>query len=196
MNRCAHFHYLKEELNECIEMLEEEVRSGDTSSLIMLSDLYKKDGRFSKAFECLKRAAELGDEFGRERLGHEYYYGKIVEQDYEKAFFYLWGRKLLSLEGVYILSDMYYKGLGVKKDLVKAAALLENEIWDVVGLGSGDEGVKTDDFYPKICERLAWMYAHGCGVEESKYMAYFYAVEADYVRMIRPGKCAKLGVIK
>ena len=193
MNRCAHFHYLKEALNEYIEMLEEEVRSGDTSSLIMLSDLYKIDGRFSKAFECLKKAADLGDEFGIERLGHEYYYGKIVEQDYEKAFFYLSGRKLMSLAGTYILSDMYYRGLAVEKDQAAAFNLLENAIWDIIL--SDDDGGMLDDSYPKACERLALMYANGLGVDADEGMAYFLEDEADRARMIRPGKYAKLGII-
>lgn len=84
-------------------------------------------------------------------LGYIYYYGRVNEPDYEKAFkYYKMSSDLGNLSSTIKISDMYKNGYYVKKDLDKSYKYL----MDVY------EKIKNDQdemfwHYPEVASRLA-----------------------------------------
>ena len=85
---------------------------------------YYKEGSYSKAIECLSKAAEQGNAEAQCFLGDCYYNGHCVEQNYSKAVEYLskaaeQGHAVAQLH----LGVCYYNGHGVEQNSEKAMDL-------------------------------------------------------------------------
>ncbi|MBQ7244400.1 MAG: sel1 repeat family protein, partial [Bacilli bacterium] len=86
-------------------------------------------------------------------LGFIYYYGRVRQPDYEKAFFYFSKAKEEGdLEAAMKLADMVHNGYGTEKDDVKYKAMLL-EIFDKV-----KDTQDLFDPYPEVAHRLASIY--------------------------------------
>lgn len=96
---------------------------------------------YKTAFELFMRAAECGDETAMYNVGYFYLTGKHVEQNYEKAVF--WLQKAVDFgDGCFPelhLARCYHAGKGVTKDEDKAKELMSQAI---------EHGLPKN-FYPK-----------------------------------------------
>ena len=89
------------------------------------SSLYPCD--YKVAAECMEKLWKEGSfGYAANTLGYIYYYGRLGEPDYEKAFFYFSiGSTYGITESSYKLADMFMKGLYVKRNLPLAASMIE-----------------------------------------------------------------------
>lgn len=82
---------------------------------------YRMKGDMALAFENYMIAARMGNAEAMAWVGAMYYAGGVCEQSYEEAF--NWSLKAADAGDAmsfYTLGDYFYKGIGVKKDRVKA----------------------------------------------------------------------------
>ncbi len=80
----------------------------------------------SKAMQCYRKAAQLGDKLAMVNVGVHYYYGSGVKQNYQQALY--WFNRAANVahdhHAQYMLALMYAKGRGVHKDVTHAKKLL------------------------------------------------------------------------
>jgi TPR repeat protein len=115
----------------------------------------------TKALNFFESAAKHNDVLALNNLGHMYYYGKGVENDYSKALYYY---QLSAEQGVassqYSLGNMYYYGIGeVKKDYLKAFYYYQL---------SAEQGLANSQ------NSLGNMYYYGKGVDKDYFKAHYY----------------------
>jgi len=92
----------------------------ETRYMMELGGYYYERKKFDLAEKYYLRAAELNNGYANVCLGYIYYYGRVGQPDYKKAFEYY--SKAMNddyIEGVYKVADMYKKGLYVEKDVKK-----------------------------------------------------------------------------
>mgnify|MGYP004481001777 FL=1 len=119
--------------NKSIEELKDLVKQGNTKAMYVLAYKYYYGWGVTKdtkiAFNMFKELAEkYEDKSVSYYLGEIYYFGNIVERDYEKAFEYI--TKALEYnskdnDAKYYLGLMLYDGNGTEKDEEKAVKIFE-----------------------------------------------------------------------
>ncbi len=67
----------------------ERVKVNDPAALRQVGGKHYNEGDYEKAFEYLRKAAELGDAAAHNQLGYMYYRGEGVEKDEEKGIYHL-----------------------------------------------------------------------------------------------------------
>lgn len=86
-----------------------------------------EQGNHAQAFLYLKRAADAGEPMALYNLGHKYFHGKGLPQDYKKAISYY---ERAAEKGYEVaMSDLgviYYRGTGVQPDAIKALGYFQN----------------------------------------------------------------------
>lgn len=176
----------------------------DRGDVVAQYELYffHKDGKGVKqdnieAIKWLEKSVDGGYLKAKKVLGNVYFEGKIVKQDYKKAFkifeeianSYI-GDKYIISDSRSKLGEMYQKGLGVKQDYEKAVYWYERSdisIESSQNLGDmyyNGEGVKQDykkafETYKKVPSlhnyyNLGIMYYKGEGTKVDKEKAYKY----------------------
>ena len=112
-----------------IELYESGIAEGDDQSMNDLGAMYYGGDRgceqsFEKAVYYYKMAADKGNYQAMENLGYCYYYGRVGEPDYEKAYQYF---SICALIGggvaLYKIGDMYLNGYYVRKSETNAFRL-------------------------------------------------------------------------
>jgi hypothetical protein len=108
---------------EALEYLIE--KTGELKYATQLGGFYYEQKNFDLALKYYLLGAEANDKYALLGLGYIYYYGRCGEVDYKRAFDYYSRASELGLdEAALRISDMYYKGKGVKKDLGKSKEIL------------------------------------------------------------------------
>ncbi|CAM9189460.1 unnamed protein product [Chrysoparadoxa australica] len=115
--------------HEVVSYYKHTARSGDLAAMKTLGSLYYHGQRgvqqdLAKAAEYFRRTADGGDTSAAGSYGEMLQKGLGVERDYDQALLYLrqGGNESHALSG---MANAYLKGLGVKKDLQRAASLYE-----------------------------------------------------------------------
>ena len=121
--------------------------------MVELGGWYYGQKQFDLAEDYYLMAAKLNYVDAYECLGYIYYYGRVGQPDYEKAFHYY---KLASDQGnivaAYKLADMYKNGYYVQKDYPKYVQIIK-------GLYPLLQGAtNTFDPVPEVYSRLAKIY--------------------------------------
>lgn len=121
--------------------------------MVELGGWYYGQKQFDLAEEYYLMAAKLDYNNAYECLGYIYYYGRVGQPDYEKAFHYY---KLASDQGnlvaAYKLADMYKNGYYVQKDYPKYVQIIKDLYPKIQG------ATNTFDPVPEIYSRLAKIY--------------------------------------
>ena len=121
--------------------------------MVELGGWYYGQKQFDLAEEYYLMAAKLNYVDAYECLGYIYYYGRVGQPDYEKAFHYY---KLASDQGnlvaAYKLADMYKNGYYVQKDYPKYVQMIKDLYPKIQG------ATNTFDPVPEIYSRLAKIY--------------------------------------
>lgn len=116
---------------------------------VNLAHFYKSIGRDLWAFDWFVSAAELGDADAMYWLGNEYFVGKTVTHDLEKAYtYYKKAAEKGHGDALNNYADMYLRGEYVKKDEVKALHIFKQ---------AAAKGV------PEAMYTLGYMYENGVG---------------------------------
>ena len=101
---------------------------------------YYSERRFDLAEKYYRMAAELGDIYACSGMGYIYYYGRLGEPDYEKAFeYYSKAAEKGDLQCAYKIADMYRNGYYVAKNEEKYKEIIEAlypKVKDAVNLGA------------------------------------------------------------
>ncbi|MBR2704387.1 MAG: sel1 repeat family protein [Clostridia bacterium] len=126
--------HIKKNKQKAIEMFEEAISLGNIYAYNNLGSIYEKDKDHEKAIECYTISAENGDSWANNQLGEFYRKGIFVKKDLKKAFEY-YDKSSDSTQftmcpwAYYNLAKYFYSTgcieIGVKKDLNKAAELLQ-----------------------------------------------------------------------
>jgi len=176
----------------------------DKGNVVAQYELYffYKDGKGVKqdnveAIKWLEKSVEGGYLKAKELLGEVYFEGKIVKQNYEKAFKifedianrYI-GEKYIISNSRSKIGEMYQKGLGVKQDYIKAVYWYEKSdisiessqnLGDMYYYGTGvkQDYKKAIETYKKVdsCHNyynLGIMYYKGEGTKVDKEKSYKY----------------------
>lgn len=99
--------------------------NGDYDATASLGGFYYGMKRFDLAEKYYLIAASNGIVGAMSGLGYIYYYGRVGEPDYKKAFeYYKMASEMGSITDIIKLSDMYKNGYYVQKDLEKSYELL------------------------------------------------------------------------
>lgn len=146
------------------ELLETCIANGDDNAMNDLGAMYYDGHRgfeqnFEKAVYYYDMAAQNGNRQAQENLGYCFYYGRIGEPDYEKAYHYF---ALGALDGhlisLYKIGDMYLNGYYVPKN-EKEAFFIFMRCLDTM----------TDEAAVKVAGpvylRLGKMFLEGLGTE-------------------------------
>lgn len=146
--------------------------------MVELGGWYYGQKQFDLAEEYYLMAAKLDYNNAYECLGYIYYYGRVGQPDYEKAFHYY---KLASDQGnlvaAYKLADMYKNGYYVQKDYPKYVQIIKN----LYPLLQG--ATNTFDPVPEIYSRLAKIYVEE-GNEDQAIQLLLIAKEFQSQRLI------------
>lgn len=98
--------------------------TGSAYYIYWLGAAYEAQKLYDLAYKYFETAAELGYCDAYESLGYIWYYGRLGQNDYEKAFFYF--SKAKSNPNAQLkLADMYLRGYYVEQDTARAAEILE-----------------------------------------------------------------------
>lgn len=145
--------------------------------MVELGGWYYGQKQFDLAEEYYLMAAKL-DNNAYECLGYIYYYGRVGQPDYEKAFHYY---KLASDQGnlvaAYKLADMYKNGYYVQKDYPKYVQIIKDLYPKIQG------ATNTFDPVPEIYSRLAKIYVEE-GNEDQAIQLLLIAKEFQSQRLI------------
>jgi hypothetical protein len=123
-----------------------------TALLWRAHDEKVNEQRLVEAASVSRRSAEQGDARAQYSLGHMYYHGQGIPQDYAEAV--RWYRRAADqgdAKGQYGLGYMYYNGQGVSQDYVEAV------LWYGKAADQGDARAEVN---------LALMYYNGQGVSQ------------------------------
>ena len=146
--------------------------------MVELGGWYYGQKQFDLAEEYYLMAAKLDYNNAYECLGYIYYYGRVGQPDYEKAFHYY---KLASDQGnlvaAYKLADMYKNGYCVQKDYPKYVQIIKS----LYPLLQG--ATNTFDPVPEIYSRLAKIYVEE-GNEDQAIQLLLIAKEFQSQRLI------------
>lgn len=146
--------------------------------MVELGGWYYGQKQFDLAEEYYLMAAKLDYNNAYECLGYIYYYGRVGQPDYEKAFHYY---KLASDQGnlvaAYKLADMYKNGYYVQKDYPKYVQIIKS----LYPLLQG--ATNTFDPVPEIYSRLAKIYVEE-GNEDQAIQLLLIAKEFQSQRLI------------
>ena len=169
-----------------IQYLESESAKGDSSASIMLGVIYS-DERWgetdaSKAMARYCYAWKQGELVGEECLGQQYYFGKIVPRDMERAFQILSriDPEARSAQSKLFLAKMYLHGEGTEKDPTRAVALLHS-IAD-----EKDEYKAIDEAFYEACELLSERYRAGEGIPRDPQKSRFYQEQKEHYQRQKP----------
>lgn len=107
-----------------IAELKDKAEAGDVESITELGIGYILGEGVSqdtyKGMSLLKKSAALGESWAQYTLGIIYRDGKLVEQDYQKAFGYFQTASVSEEKALIALGELYEWGKGVDKDKTKA----------------------------------------------------------------------------
>lgn len=146
--------------------------------MVELGGWYYGQKQFDLAEEYYLMAAKLDYNNAYECLGYIYYYGRVGQPDYEKAFHYY---KLASDQGnlvaAYKLADMYKNGYYVQKDYPKYVQIIKDLYPKIQG------ATNTFDPVPEIYSRLAKIYVEE-GNEDQTIQLLLIAKEFQSQRLI------------
>ena len=146
--------------------------------MVELGGWYYGQKQFDLAEEYYLMAAKLDYNNAYECLGYIYYYGRVGQPDYEKAFHYY---KLASDQGnlvaAYKLADMYKNGYYVQKDYPKYVQIIKDLYPKIQG------ATNTFDPVPEIYSRLAKIYVEE-GNEDQAIQLLLIAKEFQSQRLI------------
>ena len=124
---------IEQNIEKAIECYEKAAELGNIPSLTNLGDLYY-EGRdvkqdYLKAFDLYIKAAKQGEQTAMINLAKMFYEGKGVEQDFRLALKLFETERVLYYDGKgaihFILGQMYEKGEGTEKNLLKAQKYYE-----------------------------------------------------------------------
>lgn len=140
----------KEEGTEAILRYQQAIES-NASAQVKLGHFYKSIGRDSWAFDWFISAANLGDADAMYWLGNDYFVGKTVIHDLEKAYnYYKKAAEKGHGDALNNYADMYLRGEHVDKDEVKALQFFKQ---------AAAKGV------PEAMYTLGYMYENGVGTK-------------------------------
>ena len=146
--------------------------------MVELGGWYYGQKQFDLAEKYYLMAAKLDYNNAYECLGYIYYYGRVGQPDYEKAFHYY---KLASDQGnlvaAYKLADMYKNGYYVQKDYPKYVQIIKDLYPKIQG------ATNTFDPVPEIYSRLAKIYVEE-GNEDQAIQLLLIAKEFQSQRLI------------
>lgn len=146
--------------------------------MVELGGWYYGQKQFDLAEEYYLMAAKLDYNNAYECLGYIYYYGRVGQPNYEKAFHYY---KLASDQGnlvaAYKLADMYKNGYYVQKDYPKYVQIIKDLYPKIQG------ATNTFDPVPEIYSRLAKIYVEE-GNEDQAIQLLLIAKEFQSQRLI------------
>lgn len=146
--------------------------------MVELGGWYYGQKQFDLAEDYYLMAAKLNYVDAYECLGYIYYYGRVGQPDYEKAFHYY---KLASDQGnlvaAYKLADMYKNGYYVQKDYPKYVQMIKDLYPKIQG------ATNTFDPVPEIYSRLAKIYVEE-GNEDQAIQLLLIAKEFQSQRLI------------
>lgn len=146
--------------------------------MVELGGWYYGQKQFDLAEEYYLMAAKLDYNNAYECLGYIYYYGRVGQPDYEKAFHYY---KLASDQGnlvaAYKLADMYKNGYYVQKNYPKYVQIIKDLYPKIQG------ATNTFDPVPEIYSRLAKIYVEE-GNEDQAIQLLLIAKEFQSQRLI------------
>ena len=158
--------------------------------MVELGGWYYGQKQFDLAEDYYLMAAKLNYVDAYECLGYIYYYGRVGQPDYEKAFHYY---KLASDQGnivaAYKLADMYKNGYYVQKDYPKYVQIIKS----LYPLLQG--ATNTFDPVPEVYSRLAKIYVEE-GNEDQAIQLLLIAKEFQSQRLIYSDFFGDLTIIK
>ena len=169
------------------EILLDEVADGQADAMCDLGALYytgrlggKKD--YSKAIEYYEMAARLGSRQATENLGYCYYYGRLGDFDYKKAYHYFVKGALDGhIISLYKIGDMYKDGLYVEKD-EKEAFFIYKRCLAIM------QDYQERMFGADVYIRLADCYYRGEGTDKDLVLALEYYQKAELLYYPRVAK--------
>lgn len=136
---------------ESLKFLIEEEQ--DPEDMMHLGGLYYEMKKFDLALKYYNMASNLNYEKADECLGYIYYYGRVGERDYEKAYFhYKRSADMGNIVSAYKIADMYKNGYFVEKDFEKYKSIIKELYPKVKGMTNLFSPV------PEILTRLAGIY--------------------------------------
>lgn len=163
-------------LIHALEFLIQETKNPEY--MVELGGWYYEQRQFDLAEEYYLMAASLEYVDAYECLGYIYYYGRVGQPDYKKAFHYY---KLASDKGnlvaSYKLADMYKNGYYVSKDYSKYVEIIKSLYPLIQG------ATNTFDPVPEIYSRLAKIYVEE-GNEDQAIQLLLIAKEFQSQRLI------------
>lgn len=163
-------------LIHALEFLIQETK--DPEYMVELGGWYYEQRQFDLAEEYYLMAASLEYVDAYECLGYIYYYGRVGQPDYKKAFHYY---KLASDKGnlvaSYKLADMYKNSYYVSKDYAKYVEIIKSLYPMIQG------ATNTFDPVPEIYSRLAKIYVEE-GNEDQAIQLLLIAKEFQSQRLI------------
>ena len=171
------------------KLLEWEIFEGNDDAMNTLGSYYYDGDRgfeqsFDRAVFYYKMAADHGNWRAQENLGYCYYYGRVGDPDYEKAFHYFalgaFDGRLISL---YKIGDMYLNGLYVEQNEREAFSIYRRCLKEMT-----EE--MEDRVAGPVCLRMGRMFLEGIGVEQSYRAAldFFQRAERYLLDMVISGQ--------
>lgn len=146
--------------------------------MVELGGWYYGQKQFDLAEEYYLMAAKLDYNNAYECLGYIYYYGRVGQPDYEKAFhYYKFASDQGNLVAAYKLADMYKNGYYVQKDYPKYVQIIKDLYPKIQG------ATNTFDPVPEIYSRLAKIYVEE-GNEDQAIQLLLIAKEFQSQRLI------------
>ena len=137
-------------IEACSFLIETE---NDSEAMVQLGGYYYDKQKYDLAEKYYLMADSAGDTWAADGLGFIYYYGRVGERDYKKAFHYFSiAKDRGNLEAAMKIADMYHNGYGVEKDDEKYKAIIM-ELYDKL-----KNTKQLFDPYPEVAHRLADIY--------------------------------------
>ena len=125
-------------------------KTKDSDFMVELGAMYYEEREFELALDYYEMAAEYDNLYAISNLGYIWYYGRIGEKDYEKAFYYFdKARQMGDLIAAYKVADMYKNGFHVEKDEAKYKSIIEELYLKV------KDSCYVNDPVPEVFTRLA-----------------------------------------
>ena len=114
----------EKDIENAVKWLKKSAESDNPEALYWLGTIYLEEPNYtnkrSEGVGLLKRSAFLGCFLAQKRLGEMLFWGEGIQRNYQKSFVFNY---MAAIRGVgisqYLLSIMYWKGLGVKPEIKK-----------------------------------------------------------------------------
>ncbi len=153
--------------------------NGDCESYCQLVQIYEA-GKYvpqdySKAFDILKRMADLGYLEAFSRIGDYYYNGLGVEKSYDEALkWYLDAANMNDALAMFNIGKMYEQGIGVNQDYSEAISWYNKSLDECYMHKNGLQ------FQPDVLFSLGRLYVVGLGVDQDieKGLGYYMNAES------------------